>query len=60
MDFNDLVAGRAKRFSPALAYQIKGFDAMIKAQYFGIIDEDQLDKLKWDEQFRIGLQFTFK
>lgn len=60
MDFNDLVAGRAKRYSPALAYQIKGFDAMIKAQYFGIIDEDPLDNLRWDEQFRIGLQFTFK
>jgi hypothetical protein len=60
MDFSDLVAGRAKRYSPAIAYQINGFNAMIKAQYFGIIEEDSLDPLKWDEQFRIGLQFTFK
>jgi hypothetical protein len=60
MDFSDLVKGRAKRFSPAIAYQINGFNAMIKAQYFGIISEDPLDTLKWNEQFRIGLQFMFK
>lgn len=59
-DFSDLVIGKAKRYSPAIAYQINGFNAMIKAQYFGIIDEDPLDSLKWNDQFRIGLQFTFK
>jgi hypothetical protein len=60
MDFSDLVKGRSKRYSPAIAYQIDGFNAMIKAQYFGIISEDPLDTLKWNEQFRIGMQFMFK
>ena len=60
MDFSDLVAGSAKRFSPAIAYQINGFNAMIKAQYFGIIKEDALDAVKANEQFRIGLQFMLK
>lgn len=60
MDFSDLVQGKSKRFSPAIAYQINGYNAMIKAQYFGNISEDPLDTLKWNEQFRIGLQFMFK
>ena len=60
MDFSDLVKGRSKRYSSAIAYQIDGFNAMIKAQYFGIINEDSLDTLKWNEQFRIGIQFMFK
>lgn len=60
MNISDLVEGKAKRFSPAIAYQINGFNAMIKAQYFGVISEDPLDTLNWNEQFRIGLQFVFK
>jgi hypothetical protein len=60
MDFSDLVKGRSKRYSPAIAYQIDGFNAMIKAQYFGIINEEPLDTLKWNKQFRIGIQFMFK
>jgi hypothetical protein len=60
MDWSDLVPGKSKRISPAIAYQINGFNAMIKAQYFGIIQEDPLDTLKWEEQFRIGIQFAFK
>ncbi len=60
MNISDLIAGKSKRFSPAIAYQINGFNAMIKAQYFGVINEDPLDSLNWNEQFRIGLQFVFK
>ena len=60
MNISDLVAGKSKCFSPAIAYQINGFNAMIKAQYFGVISEDPLDTLSWNEQFRIGLQFVFK
>jgi hypothetical protein len=60
MDFSELVLGKSQRYSPAITYQINGFNAMIKAQYFGNIKEDPLDALKWNEQFRIGLQFLFK
>lgn len=59
MNFSDLVSGKSQRWSPAIAYQIDGFGAMVKAQYFGIIKEDSLDTLRWNEQFRLGLQFTF-
>ena len=60
LDLNDLVSGKSQRFSPAIAYQIDGFDAMVKFQYFNIIKEETIDPLRWKEQFRIGLQLNFK
>lgn len=60
LDLSDLVPGNSQRFSPAIAYQIDGFDAMVKFQYFRIFKEESIDPLKWDEQFRLGLQLTFK
>lgn len=61
LDLNDLAEGNSQRFSPAIAYQINGFDAMIKFQYFHILKEEvSIDPLRWTEQFRIGLQLRFK
>jgi len=60
LDLSDLVAGKSQRFSPAVAYQINGYNAMIKFQYFNIIKEEAIDPLRWTEQFRIGLQLQFK
>jgi len=60
LDLNDLATGKSQRFSPALAYQINGFDAMIKFQYFNILKEESIDPIRWKEQFRIGLQLKFK
>lgn len=60
LDLNDLVEGNSQRFSSAIAYQINGYNAMVKFQYFNIIKEESIDPLKWDEQFRIGMQFQFK
>lgn len=61
LDLNDLAPGNSQRFSPSIAYQIKGFDAMIKFQYFNILKEETtVDPLRWTEQFRLGLQFRFK
>lgn len=61
LDLNDLATGKSQRFSPAIAYQINGFDAMIKFQYFNILkEESSIDPLRWTEQFRIGLQLRFK
>lgn len=60
LDLNDLAPGNSKRFSPAIAYQLKGFDAMIKFQYFNILKEESIDPFRWTEQFRIGMQFRFK
>lgn len=59
LDLNDLVPGRSERFSCAVAYQIKGFDSMIKFQYFSILREEVIDPLRWTEQFRIGWQVRF-
>lgn len=60
LDLNDLVKGKSERFSTAIAYQMSGYNAMIKFQYFNILKEESIDPLKWDEQFRIGMQFQFK
>ena len=60
LDINDLVQGNSRRFSPAIGYQLDGFDAMIKFQYFNIIKEESIDPFKWNEQFRIGFQMNFK
>ena len=60
LDLNDLVKGKSERFSTAIAYQMNGYNAMIKFQYFNIMKEESIDVLKWEEQFRIGMQFQFK
>jgi hypothetical protein len=61
LDLSDLVAGKSQRLCGALAYQIKGFDAMIKAQYFHNLGvQEPIDLLRWNEQIRIGMQFNFK
>ena len=59
LDLNDLNPGDSKRMSAAVAYQIKGFDAMIKLQYFDNLNrQESLDTLDWNEQIRLGLQFN--
>ncbi len=60
LDLNDLVPGNSQRLSIALAYQFKGFDSMVKFQYFSILSEEVIDPLRWTEQFRIGWQYNFK
>ena len=60
LDLSDLFPGRSQRLSVALAYQIKGFDSMIKFQYFNILEEESIDPIRWTEQFRIGWQYNFK
>ncbi|PPK95608.1 phosphate-selective porin O/P [Nonlabens xylanidelens] len=59
LDLNDLNAGDSKRMSAAIAYQIDGFDAMVKLQYFNNLnDQESLDPLDWNQQIRLGLQFN--
>ena len=60
LDLNDLVKGNSQRLSPALGYQIPGYNAMIKAQFFKIFKEESIDPQKWEEQFRIGMVLNFK
>ena len=60
LDLNDLVPGKSQRFSPAIAYQMNGYNAMIKFQYFNIIKQESIDPFNWQEQFRLGIQFQFK
>lgn len=60
LNLNDLADGVGRRAGGAIAYQIKGFDAMVKLQYWHIIDEETtVDPLDWTDQFRIGLQYVF-
>jgi hypothetical protein len=60
LDLNDLVPGRAKHFSAAIAYQLKGFSSMIKAQYWHNIEDESIDQQRWKNQFRIGWQFAIE
>lgn len=60
LDLSDLVPGKSQRISPAIAYQINGYNALIKFQYFNILNEESIDPLRWTEQFRIGINFQFK
>lgn len=58
---NDLAVGELRRISFAYAFQFNGFISMLKAQYFmNLREEAIIDPLNWTEQFRIGLQHTFK
>lgn len=59
LDLNDLVKGDSQRFSAAIAYQINGYNAMVKFQYFNIMKEESIDLQKWNDQFRLGLNFQF-
>ena len=59
-DLNDLVDGKSQRIYGSLAYQIDGFNSMIKFQYWHILSEEENDPLKWTNQFRLGWCFLFK
>lgn len=61
LNLSDLAEGQQRRFSIALAYQLQGFNSMIKAQYFHVLeDEPAVDELSWNNQIRIGWQLTFR
>jgi len=61
LNINDLAEGELQRFSIGVAYQLRGFDSMIKLQYFNVLAEEALiDPLRWNEQVRIGIQYNFR
>ncbi len=59
---NDLVPKNTEEtLSFAYAYMINGFNAMIKAQYwYRMVDRKNPLIQRFDDQFRIGLQFLLK
>lgn len=61
MNISDLSKGTSKRLSGTIAYQVNGFNSMIKLQFFKILSEEEyIDPLNWTEQVRVGWQFLFK
>lgn len=61
MNISDLSEGVSKRLSGTVAYQINGFNSIIKLQFFKVFSEEQyIDPLNWTEQVRVGWQFLFK
>jgi len=61
MDLNDLAPGLQRRVGGAYAYQLRGFDCMLKLQYWQVLEEETtIEPLRWDEQVRIGIQYLFK
>jgi len=61
LNLNDLAPGIQQRAGGAIAYQFRGFDCMLKAQYWQVLEEEaSVDPLRWNEQVRIGLQYLFK
>lgn len=60
LNINDLAEGELQRLSIAYAYLFRGFDTMLKIQYFRVLSEEELiDPLRWTEQIRIGMQYNF-
>jgi hypothetical protein len=60
MNLNDLAPGLSRRGGAALAYHADRYNTMLKAQYFHIFEEESIDALRWNEQFRIGTVYVFK
>lgn len=61
LNLNDLAPGIQRRFGAAYAYQFRGFDCMLKLQYWQVLEEEvSVDPLRWSEQVRIGIQYLFK
>jgi hypothetical protein len=59
-NINDLVYGNAERLSLAAAYQLNGFNNVLKFQYINILKEDtNSEPLKWTANYRIGWQYRF-
>ena len=56
---NDLLIGINERVSGAIAYQINGYQSMIKAQFIHIISSESINAGDWTNQFRIGWQYQF-
>jgi len=57
LNMNDLVPGYFARWGFAYSYQIKGFNSLLKAQYFYNQKEESLiDNLNHKHQFRVGIQ----
>jgi hypothetical protein len=61
LNLNDLAPGIQRRIGGAVAYQFRGYDCMLKVQFWHILEEEaSVDPLRWTEQVRIGLQYQFK
>ncbi|MES2389490.1 MAG: hypothetical protein V4543_15915 [Bacteroidota bacterium] len=60
LNLNNLVPGTEQLLSVAYAYNVKGFDSVLKVQYYHPLKEDQnSDPLKWTDQIRLGYQYQF-
>ncbi len=61
LNLNDLAPGVRRTIGGAYAYQIRGFDCMLKVQYWHILEEEAaVDPLRWTDQVRVGMQYLFK
>jgi hypothetical protein len=58
-NLSDLIPGFNQRFSGALAYQLDGFNSMIKMQFTHILKEESISEARWTDQVRIGWQYAF-
>ena len=55
-DLNDLVEGKSQRIYGSLAYQIDGFNSMIKFQYWHILSEEENDPLEEETKNLLSFQ----
>jgi hypothetical protein len=58
-NINDLSEGFATLYSGAICYQLDGFASMIRLQFLYAEDEDPLEPLDWQSQWRLGWQYLF-
>ena len=58
LDVNDLLPGNSKHLSGSYSYQLKGFNSMIRVEFYRNLDQNESINLhKWENEYRIGWQF---
>ncbi len=59
-NLNDLVLGQTRRLNVGYSYLFNGYRAAFKIHYYKILEEEfRLNALKWTDQIRVGLQYSF-
>lgn len=59
-NLNDLVSGETQRLGVAYSYLFDHYNVAFKIHYYKIMNEDtKLESLKWTDQIRVGVQYSF-
>jgi len=61
LNLNDLAIGLYRAGSAALSYTVAKVKTTVKVQYIHVFEEEEsINRLKWNDQLRIGIVYVFK